>query len=156
MAETPDRRATEGKRDYAAELKALRRRRADLAEESDKLEQRLAETKARATAAHESERAKKSVESERKSLEAEEKRVRELSEQLKGAVPQQLVAHAPEKKDAADARIVELGRSKEEKADAAPFHGFVIVRRFFGVDEFAKVEKREKGVVSKTKKLVGM
>lgn len=154
MAETPGRHSNEGKRDYAAELKALRKRRAELAEEGEKLEKRLSDSKARAAAAQEAERLKKAVESERKAIEAEEKRVRELSAELKGPVLQQ--QPAPEEPGATDERTVDLGRDKAEAAEAAPVHCFVIVRRFFGVDEFAKVEKHNKGVVSKTKKLVGM
>ena len=143
----------EERQDYAVELKALRRKRIELAAENAEREQRLENEKAKLKEAQEAERLVKRIEAERRKLEDEQRRGKELETQLRKEAPGQPKAG---REDNEQAGVVELGhRQKAARAMADQLHRFVIVRRFFGVDEFRKVEKRKTGVVSKTKELVG-
>jgi len=142
-----------GKADIAAELKGLRKARTELAAQNEKAERELQASRARAAATQDEERLKRVIELEKRGLESEQKRARDLSDQLKREVPREAAKEGEEE----EARTVELGQTqKSAKVATDPFHSFVIVKRFFGVGEFAKTAKKEAGVVGKTKKLVGM
>jgi len=143
----------DGKADIAAELKGLRKARTELAAQNEKSERELQAARAKADTEIDAERMANAVEAEKKRLDAEKKRAKELADQMKHALPQE----APKGGREEDARVVELGQTqKSAKVATDPFYGFVIVKRFFGVGEFAKTAKKEAGVVGKTKKLVGM
>lgn len=139
--------------DYAAELKAVRKRRLELSEENREQERKLQDEKEKAVTELQGERLRKALDGERRRLEQEEKRSRELEERAKREGPQMPEPGAPAAEK--EAKTVELCRRHAAKADADPFHAFVIVRRFFGVGEFRAAERRKGGVVSETKKLVG-
>ena len=146
-----------GEDDCEAELKQVRKRRAELAGETSRLEEKLRDMKMREAEMQEAERAKRSLEAEKRLLMAEEKRAKELAEELKRNSWQGVSAQAKPDNRAGEARTVEIGaQAKTEELDASYPYNFLVARRFFGVDEFTKAEKRKTDVVSKTKKLVGM